>query len=70
MNQQLQNNPNRTDSSPIHHRGLNAFYWYQAFALESVVVEPQMLFKNNFKLHQPNIKVANGFDTMIFQYTY
>ena len=38
--QQQQNHHLRTDSS-LSHRGLNAFYWYQIFALDSVVVKTQ-----------------------------
>ena len=37
--QQQQHHRLRTDSLPKPPRGLNAFYWYQIFALDSAVVE-------------------------------
>ena len=43
-NQQQQNHRLRTDSSLSHWGGgggVNAFYWYQIFALDSAVVEAQ-----------------------------
>ena len=40
-NQQQQNHRLRTDSSLSHRGGLNAFYRYQIFALDSAVVEVQ-----------------------------
>ena len=42
MNQQQQNHRLRMDSS-LSHWGLNAFYWYQIFALDSVVVKAQKI---------------------------
>ena len=42
--QQQQNHRLRTDSSLSHRGGLNAFYWYQIFALDSAVVEVQEMF--------------------------
>ena len=44
MNRQLQNHRLRTDISLSHQEGLNAFYWYQIFALDSAVVEVQKMF--------------------------
>ena len=41
MDQQQQNHRLRTDSSLSHCGGLNAFYWRQIFALDSVVVKTQ-----------------------------
>ena len=40
------------DSSPSHQDagGLNAFYWYQIFALDSAVVELQKLFSSHGSL--------------------
>ena len=49
INQQLQNHRFRTDSSLSHRGGgggLNAFYWRQIFALDSVVVNTQRLFSS------------------------
>ena len=43
---QQQNHRLRTDSS-LSHRGLNAFYWYQIFALDSAVVEVQEMFSSH-----------------------
>ena len=45
-NQQQLNHRLRTDSSLSHRgeRALNAFYWYQMFALDSAVVEVQEMF--------------------------
>ena len=31
----------------LRHRGLNAFYWYQIFALDSAVVEVQEMFSSH-----------------------
>ena len=45
--QQQQNHHLRKDSSLSHRRGgggLNAYYWYQIFALDSAVVEVQEMF--------------------------
>ena len=47
-------NNKQTDSS-LSHRGrggggLNAFYWYQIFALDSAVVEVQEKFSSNGSL--------------------
>ena len=44
--QQQQNNNLRKDSSLSHRGGggLNAYYWYQIFALDSAVVEVQEMF--------------------------
>ena len=39
--QQQQNHRPRTDSSPSHRGGLNAFYGYQILAQDSVVVKIQ-----------------------------
>ena len=50
---QQQNHPLRTGSSQITGGGggggggLNAFYWYQIFALDSAVVEVQELFSSH-----------------------
>ena len=41
--------PPRADSSLSHVERLNAFYWYQNFAIDSVVVKTQILFM----LHEP-----------------
>ena len=41
-NQQRINN-NRQQPKPLPLGGLNAFYWYQIFALDSVVVKAQRL---------------------------
>ena len=41
MDQQQQNQSLRTDSTQSHWGGLNAFYWFQIFALDSAVVEAQ-----------------------------
>ena len=46
-----QNHRLRTDSSLSHRGGgggggLNAFYWYQIFALDSAVVEVQEMFSS------------------------
>ena len=35
------------DSSLSHRGGLNAFYWYQIFALDSAVVEEQEMFSSH-----------------------
>ena len=50
--QQQQNHRLRTDSSPSHRGGggLNAFYWYQIFALDSAVVEVQEMFSSHRSL--------------------
>ena len=45
INQQQQNHRLRTDSSQTS-GGLNEFYWYQIFALDSVVVKTQTLFSS------------------------
>ena len=49
--QQQQNHHLRTDSSLSHRGGggggLNAFYWYQIFALDSAVVEVQEMFSSH-----------------------
>ena len=44
--QQQQNHNLRTDSSLSHWGvgGLNAFYWYQIFAIDSAIVEVQEMF--------------------------
>ena len=44
---QQQNHRLRTDSSLSHQGGLNAFYWYQIFALDSAVVEVQEMFSSH-----------------------
>ena len=47
--QQQQNHRLRTDSSLSHRGGgLNAFYWYQIFALDSAVVEVQEMFSSHW----------------------
>ena len=59
--QQQQNYRLRTDSSLIHGGGggLNAFYWYQIFALDSAVVKVQeMLSWHGGVL--PNAMYHNG----------
>ena len=52
--QQQQNHRLRTDSSLSHRGGggggLNAFYWYQIFALDSAVVEVQEMFSSHGSL--------------------
>ena len=47
--QQQQNHRLRTDSSLSHRGGggLNAFYWYQIFTLDSAVVEVQKMFSSH-----------------------
>ena len=45
--QQQQNHRLRTDSSLSHRGGLNAFYWYQIFTLDSAVVEVQEMFSSH-----------------------
>ena len=49
--QQQQNHRLRTDSSLSRRGGggggLNAFYWYQIFALDSAVVEVQEMFSSH-----------------------
>ena len=48
--QQQQNHRLRTDSSLSHRGGgggLNAFYWYQIFALNSAVVEVHEMFSSH-----------------------
>ena len=47
--QQQQSYHLRTDSSLSHRGGggLNAFYWYQIFALDSAVVEVQEMFSSH-----------------------
>ena len=45
--QQQQNYRLRMDSSLSHQGGLNAFYWYQIFALDSAVVEIQEMFSSH-----------------------
>ena len=45
MNQQQQNHRHKTDSSQSHWGSLNAFYWYQIFALDSAVVEAQKMLE-------------------------
>ena len=49
--QQQQNHRLRTDNSLSHRGGggggLNAFYWYQIFALDSAVVEVQEMFSSH-----------------------
>ena len=46
--QQQQNHRLRADSSLNHQGGaLNAFYWYQIFALDSAVVEVQEMFSSH-----------------------
>ena len=47
--QQQQNNRLNTDSN-TGHWGLNAFYWYQIFALDSIVVEVQEMFSSHGSL--------------------
>ena len=54
-NQQQQNHILRTDSSLSHRGGggeayLNAFYWYQIFALETAVVGVQEMFSSHGSL--------------------
>ena len=61
--QQQQNHHLRTDSN-ISHRGgggggLNAFYWYQIFALDSAVVEVQEIFSSHGGL-QTNAMYHHG----------
>ena len=58
-----QNHRLRTDSSLSHRGGgggggLNAFYWYQIFALDSAVVEVQEMFSSHGS-HASNVKVFN-----------
>ena len=48
--QQQQNHRLRTDSSLSHRGCLNAFYWYQFFALDSAVVEVQEMFSSHGSL--------------------
>ena len=51
--QQQQNHRLRTGSSLSHRGGgggLNAFYWYQIFALDSAVVEVQEMFSSHGSL--------------------
>ena len=51
--QQQQNHRLRTDSSLSHWGGgggLNAFYWYQIFALDSAVVKVHKLFSSHGSL--------------------
>ena len=46
-NQQQQNHRLRMDSNQSHWvDGLNAFYWYQIFALDSTIVEAQKMFSS------------------------
>ena len=45
--QQQQIHRLRTDSSLSHRGGLNAFYWYQIFALDSAVVEVQEMISSH-----------------------
>ena len=50
QSQQQQNHRLRTDSSLSHRGGgggLNAFYWYQIFALDSAVVEVQEMLSSH-----------------------
>ena len=47
MNQQQQNHPLRMDSNLSHWGGLNAFYWYQISALDSVVVKAQKMLSSH-----------------------
>ena len=49
LSQQKRNHRLRMDSSLSHRGGggLNAFYWYQIFALDSAVVEVQELFSSH-----------------------
>ena len=42
-----QNQRLRTGQQPKPPGGLNAFYWYQIFALDSAVVEVQEMFSSN-----------------------
>ena len=48
--QQQQNHRLRTDSSLNHQGGLNAFYRYQIFTLDSAVVEVQEMFSSHGSL--------------------
>ena len=43
INCQQQNHRLRMDSSESHWGSLNAFYWYQIFALDSAVIEAQKM---------------------------
>ena len=45
--QQQQTHRLRMDSSLSHWGSLNAFYWYQIFALDSAVVEVQEMFSSH-----------------------
>ena len=45
--QHQQNHRLRTDSSLSHRGGLNAFYWYQIFGLDSAGVEVQEMFSSH-----------------------
>ena len=45
--QQQQNHRLSMDSSLSHRGVLNAFYWYQIFALDSAVVEVQEMFSSH-----------------------
>ena len=47
ISQQQQNHRLRANSSISHWGGLNAFYWYQIFALDSAVVEAQEMFSSH-----------------------
>ena len=47
------------DSSLSHRGGLNAFYWYQIFALASAVVEVQKIF-NSHGGHLTNAMYHHG----------
>ena len=47
---QQQNHRLRMDSNLSHWVGLNAFYWYQIFALDSAVVDVQEMFSSHRSL--------------------
>ena len=49
-NKQQKNHRLRTGSRLSHRRGLNAFYWYQNFALDSAGVGVQLLFSSHGSL--------------------
>ena len=57
----------RTDSSLSHRGGgggLNAFYWYQIFTLDSAVVEVQEMFSSHGG-HLTNAMYHHGDNTLI-----
>ena len=52
------------DSSLSHRGALNAFYWYQIFALDSAVVEVQEMFSSHGG-HLTNAMYHHGKNTLI-----